>query len=93
MDRYVQGGVHTSPRRSVANDPKQHEAIGPKHWNIFYDALDKLPNTGPIPAPPQTKDMTNIFVKYIGLAMANEMTAKNAMEQMHKELEALLAKK
>ena len=90
--RLGQGGVHTSPRRSVANDPKQHEGIGPKNWQIFYDALDKRPDTGPIPAPAEMKEMTTIFVKYIGLVMANELAAKDALDKMQAELTALKAR-
>jgi multiple sugar transport system substrate-binding protein len=92
IDKWVAGGVHTSVRRSVANDPKQHESIGPKHWQVFYDALDKRPDTGPIPAPVETKEMTTIFVKYVGLAMANEMPVKEATDKMQSELAALAAR-
>jgi multiple sugar transport system substrate-binding protein len=92
LDRWVAGGVHTSPRRSVANDPQQHEGIGPKHWQVFYDALDKRPDTGPIPAPVEMKEMITIFVKYVGLVMANELPAKDAMDKTQAELTALKAR-
>jgi multiple sugar transport system substrate-binding protein len=92
IDAWVRGGVHTSVRRSVANDPKQHEGIGPKNWQIFYDALDKRPDTGPIPAPAETKEMTSILVKYTGLVMANEQKPKAALDQMQTELVALMNK-
>jgi multiple sugar transport system substrate-binding protein len=92
IDRWVAGGVHTSPRRSVANDPNQHAGIGPKHWQVFYDALDKRPDTAPIPAPVEMKEMVTIFVKYVGLAMANELSAAEAMDKAQTELVALKAR-
>jgi multiple sugar transport system substrate-binding protein len=92
IDAWVKGGVHTAVRRSVANDPKQHEGIGPKNWQIFYDALDKRPDTGPIPAPAETKEMTSILVKYTGLIMANEQKPKAGLDAMQTELVALMAK-
>jgi len=92
MGQYVKGGVHTSTRRSVANDPAQAEGIGPSNRTVFYDALDKFPGSAPIPAPPPNRDFTAAFVKYVGLAMANEMTPKDALDKMHAELSAILAK-
>jgi multiple sugar transport system substrate-binding protein len=92
IDAWVKGGVHTSVRRSVANDPKQHEGIGPKNWQLFYDALDKRPDTAPIPAPAETKEMTSILVKYTGLIMSNEMKPKQGLDEMQKELVSLKAK-
>ncbi len=92
MGAYVKGGVHTSPRRSVNNDPEQSKAIGPNNPTIFYDALDKFPGSAPIPAPPPNKDFTATFVKYVGLAMSNELSAKDALENMHKELSVILSK-
>lgn len=90
MSEYVQGGVHTSARRSVTNDPIQHAHIGPENWHVFYDVFDTIPDTAPIPAPPIAKDMTNTLVKYVGLAMANELSPHDAMERMHTDLRARL---
>ncbi|MBX3065752.1 MAG: sugar ABC transporter substrate-binding protein [Anaerolineae bacterium] len=86
---YVSGGVHTATRRSVMADPKQHEGLGPNNWKAFYGMVDET-DAAPIPAPAQNKDFTNIFTKYIGLAMANEMPAKDALEAMHGELNTML---
>lgn len=86
---YIQGGVHTASRRSVTTAPEQNEGIAPSNWAVYYDQLDELP-AYPIPAPPQNRDFTTIFTKYIGLAMANEMSAQDALDNMHTELNALL---
>jgi hypothetical protein len=37
--------------------------------------------------------MTQAFVKYTGLAMTFQMTAKEALDTLHQELETILAKK
>jgi multiple sugar transport system substrate-binding protein len=86
---YVQGGVHTASRRSVTNDPAQNEGIAPSNWQVYYNQLDELP-AYPIPAPPQNRDFTTIFTSNIGLAMANEMSAQEALDKMHTELNAML---
>lgn len=89
MAVYVDKAVHTSSRRSVTNDPKQHETTGPDNWQVFYNTLDKNPLSTAIPAPVETKDMTAIFTKYVGLALADEMTPEDALAKMHTELEEL----
>ncbi len=88
---YIKGGVHTASRRSVTNDPAIN-TDSPANWKVFYDQVDKLESL-PIPAPPQNRDFTNIFTKYVGLAMANEMKAEDALKSMHTELNAMLGVK
>jgi ABC-type glycerol-3-phosphate transport system substrate-binding protein len=86
---YVAGGVHTATRRSVMADPAQHEGIGPNNWAAFYGMVDETP-AAPIPAPAQNKDFTTAFTEWIGLAMANEVSAQEALDNMHEELNAIL---
>jgi ABC-type glycerol-3-phosphate transport system substrate-binding protein len=90
MAKYVDKAVHTSSRRSVTNDPAQHTVTGPKNWATFYNVLDKNPLSMAIPAPAETKDMTGIFTKYVGLALANEMKPQEALDKMQGELDALM---
>ena len=71
---------------------QRYAPTGPKHWQVFYDTLDKNPDTAPIPAPPESNPMTTVFTKYSGLAMTQEMTPKAALDAMQKDLEALWAK-
>jgi multiple sugar transport system substrate-binding protein len=85
---YIKGGVHTASRRSVTNDPAINED-SPASWQVFYDQLDAIESL-PIPAPPQNRDFTNIFTKYVGLALANEMEAQAALDSMHTELNTML---
>jgi ABC-type glycerol-3-phosphate transport system substrate-binding protein len=56
---------------------------------VYYNQLDELPAV-PIPAPPQNRDFTTIFTRYIGLAMANEMAPQEALDNMHGELNRML---
>lgn len=61
-----------------------------KDWQVFYDTLDKFPDTAPIPQPVKANQVTAIFTKYVGLAMTQDMTPKAALEQMDGELTELL---
>lgn len=61
-----------------------------KDYQIFYDTLDKAPDTAPIPQPPQANEITASFTKNIGLAMTQEKSAKDALDQMQSEFEAIL---
>ncbi|GIV77583.1 MAG: hypothetical protein KatS3mg050_1977 [Litorilinea sp.] len=81
----------TPSRRSMVNAEAFAET-GPEHWEVFYSTLDDHPDTAPIPAPPISNAMTNIFTKYTGLAMTFELTAQQALDQMQAELEELYAR-
>lgn len=83
--------ITTPTRRSYCN-AEAFEETGPEHWQVFYDTLDKHPDTAPIPAPPWSIAMTNIFTRYTGLAMAGEMEPKAALDEMQVELEDLVAR-
>jgi ABC-type glycerol-3-phosphate transport system substrate-binding protein len=84
--------VLTTPSRRSMCNAERFAVSGPKNWAVFYDTLDKHPDTGPIPAPVQSNPMTQAFVKYTGLAMTFEMTPKEALDTLQTELEAILAK-
>ena len=81
----------TPTRRSMLNEERFAET-GPEHWHIFYDTLDEHPDTAPIPAPPSANPMTTLFTSYTGRAMALEMSAKDALDGMQRELEELFAR-
>lgn len=81
----------TTPSRRSMMTAERFAGTGPANWQIFYDTLDKHPDTAPIPAPPKSNPMTTIFTKYTGLAVTMEMTAQEALDAMQKDLEDLLA--
>jgi ABC-type glycerol-3-phosphate transport system substrate-binding protein len=92
MTTFFEGNNTTPVRRSMMT-AERYASTGPQHWQVFYDTLDKHPDTAPIPAPPESNPMTTIFTKYSGLAMTQEMTPKAALDAMQKDLEALWAKR
>ncbi len=92
MALFFEGNPTTPSRRSMMTADR-YAPTGPKNWHVFYDTLDKHPDTAPIPAPPESNPMTTLFTKYTGLAVTGEMTSKAALDAMQKELEALWAKR
>ncbi|MCD6291013.1 MAG: sugar ABC transporter substrate-binding protein [Anaerolineae bacterium] len=89
---WYNGTTLTTPvRRSMLNEERFAET-GPEHWQVFYDTLDKHPDTAPIPAPPVSNPMTTLFTSYTAKAMSLEMTPKEALDAMQKELEDLFAR-
>ncbi|MFN8525949.1 MAG: extracellular solute-binding protein [Chloroflexota bacterium] len=78
----------TSPRRSLMTEDRMG---GIKNWKIFYDTLDKYPDTGPIPAPPESNQLAALLTKYVDLAITGEKTPKAALDDLHAELTKLLA--
>lgn len=84
--------VLTTPaRRSMVNEERFAET-GPANWQVFYATLDERPDTTPIPAPPVSNEMTNIFTRFTGLAMTGEQSPQAALDNMQAELEALWAR-
>ncbi len=82
----------TTPVRRSMNNAERYEVSGPTNWHVFYDTLDERPDTGPIPAPPFSIEMTNIYTRFTSLAMNGEMTPQAALDSMQAELEALYAR-
>ena len=80
----------TSPRRSLMTEDRM---AGVKNWKVFYDTLDKLPDTAPIPAPPESNQLAAILTKHVDLAITGEKSAKEALDMMHTELTKLLAQR
>jgi len=78
-------------RRSL-NQALYEGAYGFKGYQIFYDTLDKYPDTAPIPQPPQANEVTAIFTKYVGLAVSGDQPVQTAMDSMQKDLATALAK-
>ncbi len=76
-------------RRSLAYDPEVM-GVPPEHYRIFYDALD---NAKPVASPPEYNILDNVWMRYIGLITANEMSAKAACEAIQKELIPVFAER
>jgi multiple sugar transport system substrate-binding protein len=89
---YEHAGIVTTPSRRSLLTPAAFEESGPEHWQVFYDTLDKHPDTAPIPAPPVSNPMTQLFTSYTSRAMTGEMSPQDALDELQKELEALVAR-
>jgi multiple sugar transport system substrate-binding protein len=90
METAFEGNFSTPARRSMMT-AERYATTGPEHWQVFYDTLDKHPDTAPIPAPPQANELTTIFMKYTGLAATGEEAPQEALDNMQKDLEELFA--
>ncbi len=88
MEAQFQYGSSVPTRRSLSS--LFETVYGFKDYQIFYDTLDKAPDTAPIPQPPQANEITASFTKNIGLAMTQELTPQAAMDQMQREFEEVL---
>jgi multiple sugar transport system substrate-binding protein len=60
--------VTTPTRRSMVNEAF-YSKTGPRHWQVFYDTLDRFPTTGPIPAPPQQAAVESALIKNVTAAV------------------------
>lgn len=82
----------TTPVRRSMHTPEYWAHTGLQNWNVFYAALDERPDTAPIPAPTQSIEITNIYVRYTSLATNGDLSPQDALDQMQAELEALYAR-
>jgi ABC-type glycerol-3-phosphate transport system substrate-binding protein len=77
----------TPTRRSLVN-AAFYKKTGPKHWQVFYDTLDKFPTTGPIPAPPQQAAVETALIKNVTEAVTGN--PKRALDSLHDDLNTAL---
>ncbi len=89
---YGANGIITTPSRRSLLTAEAFAESGPEHWQVFYDTLDKHPDTAPIPAPPISNPMTTLFTNYTGRAMTGELSPQAAMDGLQQELEELVAR-
>ncbi|MEU5031119.1 extracellular solute-binding protein [Streptomyces milbemycinicus] len=77
----------TTPARRSMLSPDRYRETGPNHWQVFYDTLDKFPDTGPIPAPPQVAEVEQVLLKHTGTALASRGAVRPALRRMQGDLE------
>jgi maltose-binding protein MalE len=87
IEAVVNGNVTTPARRSLMK-ASSYGPTGPKHWSVFYDTLDKFPNTTPIPAPPFYQGLANSLNVRTTQAMSSGKV-QVALNAMQKDLEKL----
>ena len=59
----------TPTRRSMVSD-SLYTGVGPEHWSRFYETLDRFPDTGPIPAPPQQAAVETALIRNVSTALS-----------------------
>lgn len=78
------------PRRSL-NAELYGAGVGPAHWEVFYDTLDRFPTTGPMPAPPQQAAVESALIKNVVSTITNGPTGvRRGLETMQRDLEIAL---
>lgn len=82
------GNVSTPARRSMLTSAAYAET-GPKHWQVFYDSLDKFPNTTAIPAPPYYEALNTAFIRRTTQALGAGGNARSALDGLQSDLETL----
>jgi multiple sugar transport system substrate-binding protein len=78
----------TPTRRSMVNEAL-YAGKGPRHWQVFYDTLDRFPTTGPIPAPPQQAAVETALIKNV-LGAVTGGSVTSALGSMQRDLEIAL---
>ncbi|MBC9823943.1 sugar ABC transporter substrate-binding protein [Terrabacter sp. MAHUQ-38] len=79
------GNVTTPARRSMMTADR-YASTGPKHWQVFYDTLTKLPDTAPIPAPPYYNQMATALVSRTTQALSSG-NVRSALDGLQGDLE------
>ena len=73
-------------RRSVADMLSQ---FPPEHYEYFYGSLDG--NVELVTSPPRFNELESIFIRYVDLVMADEMSAEDAMSAAETELMSVVS--
>jgi multiple sugar transport system substrate-binding protein len=82
----------TPTRRSMVNEAF-YSGKGPRHWQVFYDTLDRFPTTGPIPAPPQQAAVETALIKNVLAAVTGPAGSVGpALRTMQRDLELALGR-
>ncbi|MGG5751314.1 ABC transporter substrate-binding protein [Zafaria sp. Z1313] len=83
----------TPTRRSLVNEGLYRET-GPRHWQVFYDTLDRFPDSGPIPAPPQQAAVETALMKNVSSAVGGgPAQLRQSMGLLQRDLELALGRK
>lgn len=83
-------GNSTTPARRSMVTADRYAPTGPNNWKVFYDTLDKLPNSAPIPAPAYYNSMATALNQRTTEAMSSG-NVKQALDGLQKDLETAAA--
>jgi ABC-type glycerol-3-phosphate transport system substrate-binding protein len=79
-------GNTTTPSRRSMMTAERYSTTGPANWKVYYDTLDKYPNTTPIPAPPYYNALATALNQRTTQATASG-NAKLALQGLQQDLE------
>ncbi|HEX3207071.1 MAG TPA: sugar ABC transporter substrate-binding protein, partial [Propionibacteriaceae bacterium] len=78
------------PRKTL-NDKLYGAGLGPAHWQVFYDTLERFPDTGPFPAPPQQAAVESALIKNVVPVITDGPEGvRPGLETMQRDLEIAL---
>ncbi|WP_369055095.1 ABC transporter substrate-binding protein [Kineococcus terrestris] len=81
----------TTPVRRSLVDAAFYADTGPRNWQVFHETLERFPDTGPIPAPPQQAAVEAALVKnVVGAVTARPGGVAPALATMQRDLELAL---
>jgi multiple sugar transport system substrate-binding protein len=83
--------AQTPARRSVAHEMWVKAGDPPKNFKIYFDVLDK--GARAVPAPPEFNEVEAATLKHLRQVTANEVNAKSAMDNLHRELTEILSRR
>ena len=86
FDIIAPGNVTTPARKSLMT-AERYASTGPKNWKVFYDTLDKYPDSAPIPAPPYYNAMATALNARTTEAVSSG-DAKKALDGLQADLES-----
>ncbi|MDO5663024.1 MAG: extracellular solute-binding protein [Brachybacterium sp.] len=82
----------TTPTRRSMVDDAFYTGKGPAHWSRFYDTLDRFPDSGPIPAPPQQAAVETALIRSVSTALSGgEAAVTSSLETLDRELDGIFA--
>jgi multiple sugar transport system substrate-binding protein len=88
---FVASVSQTPARRSVAYDMWVKAGEAPKNYRIYFDVLDK--GARAVPSPPEFNEVETATLKHLRQVTANEVNAKTAMDNLHRELTEILSRR
>jgi ABC-type glycerol-3-phosphate transport system substrate-binding protein len=77
----------TTPARRSMLTAARYDTTGPANWQAFYDTIDRFPDTGPIPAPPQVNEVEQVLTRHTSLALESQGSVRPALRGMQEDLE------
>ncbi|WP_219413983.1 extracellular solute-binding protein [Pseudonocardia nigra] len=86
----VMAANQTTPARRSMLTADRYAATGPRNWQVFYDTVDRFPDTGPIPAPAQAAAVQSAVLKHVGTALSAPGNVRASLAAMQADLDTVM---